>query len=202
MAGDVYTDGLKGDALKILNIRNIRALERGDIECEVMFEGMDEYVPYLATSTDTAITGQQIWLEIHNGKWGDIAPFVVTPEMLVAAKADKRCEIELWRTAQEAQPFTFEWAGRFWNAGPESIARLSPVVMAAKSTAARSVITWGDTENTGVPMSMDEITALATAMALAQVERNDMIYLRQREMKDELDELTNLNRIREFSVNE
>lgn len=189
--------------IRIVNgIRNAHYLENGAVDCEVLFEGETEFVPYTAMQNDSAPTGQNIWLALHNGKWGDIAPFVVTPDMLVAAKADKRREIELWRTAQEAQPFTFEWAGRFWNAGPESIARLSPVVMAAKSTAARSVIAWGDTENTRVPMSMDGITALATAMALAQVERNDMIYLRQREMKDALDKLTNLNRIREFSVNE
>lgn len=200
MAGDIYTGSLKGDALKILNIRNIRALERGDIECEVMFEGMDEYVPYLATSTDTAATGQQIWLELQNGKWGEIEPFVVTPEMLVAAREAKRHEINVWRTEQEAQSFTFEWNGCTWNAGPVSIARLSPVVMAAKSNTARNVIAWGDAENTQVPMSMLQLEELAIAMAQAQVERNNMIYQRQREMKEALDELADLKIVREFHV--
>ncbi|EFP69570.1 conserved hypothetical protein [Shigella dysenteriae 1617] len=32
-------------------------------------------------------------------------------------------EIEAWRTEQEAKPFTFEWNGRVWNAGPNSLGR-------------------------------------------------------------------------------
>lgn len=186
--------------MKILNIRNARALERGDIECEVMFEGMDEYVPYLATSTDTAATGQQIWLELQSGKWGEIEPFVVTPEMLVVAREAKRHEINVWRSEQETQPFTLEWNGRTWNAGPASIARLSPVVMTAKSNTARNVIAWGDAENTQVPMSMLQLEELAIAMAQAQVERNNVIYQHQREMKDALNEMTNLKAIRTFFV--
>ncbi|MEB6547377.1 DUF4376 domain-containing protein, partial [Escherichia coli] len=97
--------------MKILDIKNAHYLENGAIDCEVLFEGMDDPVPYTATPEDTAKTGQQIWQELQSGKWGEIAPFSVTPEMLEAAKAAKRQEIEAWRTEQEAQPFTFEWNG-------------------------------------------------------------------------------------------
>ncbi|EPE8742621.1 DUF4376 domain-containing protein, partial [Escherichia coli] len=103
-------------------------------------------------------------------------------------------------TEQEAQPFTFEWNGRTWNAGPDSMARLYPVVMAAKSDTARDVMTWGDANNQQVKLSMAELEELAAAMAQAQVDRNDEIYQRQREMKQELNNLEDLHSIRKLVV--
>ncbi|WP_143367396.1 DUF4376 domain-containing protein, partial [Escherichia coli] len=112
----------------------------------------------------------------------------------------KKREIELWRTEQEAQPFTFEWNGRTWNAGPDSLARLYPVVMAAKSDTARTALAWGDANNQQVKLSMPELEELAAALAQAQVDRNDEIYQRQREMKDELNNLEDLRSIREMAI--
>ncbi|EHX8895153.1 DUF4376 domain-containing protein, partial [Escherichia coli] len=80
--------------MKILDIKNAHYLESGAIDCEVLFEGMEAPVPYTATPDDTAKTGQQIWQELQSGKWGEIAPFTVTPEMLEAAKDAKKREIE------------------------------------------------------------------------------------------------------------
>ncbi|EFH9419998.1 DUF4376 domain-containing protein [Escherichia coli] len=185
---------------KIKEIKNARRLENGAIDCEVLFEGMDEVVPYTATPEDTAETGRKVWQELQSGKWGDIAPFTVTPEMLEAARAAKRQEIETWRTEQEAQQFTFKWNGRTWNAGPDSLARLYPVVMAAKSDTARNVMTWGDADNQQVKLSMPELEELAAAMAEAQLDRNDEIYQRQREMKQELNNLEDLHSIRKLVV--
>ncbi|WP_249827218.1 DUF4376 domain-containing protein, partial [Escherichia coli] len=172
------------------------------VDCEVLFEGETEFVPYTAMQDDTAPTGQHIWEELQSGKWGEIAPFTVTPELIAAAKDAKKREIEVWRTEQEAQPFTFEWNGRSWNAGPSSLARIYAVVMASKSDTARDVMTWGDADNQQVKMSMPELEELATAMAQAQVNRNDEIYRRQRQMKDVLDGLNNLADIRAFQAGE
>ncbi|EAA7255237.1 DUF4376 domain-containing protein, partial [Salmonella enterica subsp. enterica serovar Newport] len=54
--------------------------------------------------------------------------------------------------------------------------------------------------NQQVKMSMPELEELATAMAQAVVDRNDEIYQRQRQMKDELDGLNNLADIRAFQA--
>ncbi|HIA3092267.1 DUF4376 domain-containing protein [Escherichia coli] len=188
--------------MQIKKITSPRYTESGAIDCEVLFEGMDEAVPYTATPEDTATTGQQIWQELQSGKWGEIAPFTASPELIAAAKDAKKREIEAWRTEQEAQPFTFEWNSRTWNAGPDSMARLYPVVMAAKSDTARDVMAWGDADNQQVKLSMPELEELATAMAQAQVDRNDEIYRRQRQMKDVLDSLNNLADIRAFQAGE
>ncbi|EFE1379764.1 DUF4376 domain-containing protein [Escherichia coli] len=186
--------------MQIKEITSPRYTESGAIDCDVLFEGMEDPLPYTVTPEDTATTGQQIWQELQSGKWGEIAPFTVTPEMLEAAKDAKKREIEAWRTEQEAQPFTFEWNGRTWNAGPDSLARLYPVVMAAKSDTARTALAWGDADNQQVKLSMQELEELAAAMAQAQVDRNDEIYRRQREMKQELNSLEDLNSVRNFIV--
>ncbi|WP_252861926.1 DUF4376 domain-containing protein, partial [Shigella sonnei] len=77
---------------------------------------------------------------------------------------------------------------------------LYPVVMAAKSDIVRDVMTWGDADNQQVKQSMPELEELAAAMAQAQVERNDEIYRRQRELKEELNSLKDLNSVRNFIV--
>lgn len=185
---------------EIAAIRNARYLENGAVDCEVLFSDLPNFLPYTATSTDSAETGRRVWQELQSGKWGDIAPFNITKEMLEEAKAAKYQEIEAWRTEQEAQPFTFEWNGHTWNAGPDSLARLYPVVMASKSDTARDVMTWGDADNQQVKLSMPELEELAAAMAQAVVERNDEIYRRQREKKEALDTLEDLDAIRAFNV--
>ncbi|HCP4080613.1 TPA: DUF4376 domain-containing protein [Escherichia coli] len=186
--------------MQIKEITSPRYTESGAIDCDVLFEGMEAPVPYTATPEDTATTGQRIWQELQSGKWGEIAPFTITPELIAAAKDAKKREIEAWRTEQEAQQFTFEWNGRTWNAGPDSLARLYPVVMAAKSDTARNVMTWGDADNQQVKLSMPELEELAAALAQAQVDRNAEIYQRQRELKEELSSLGDLNSVRNFIV--
>ncbi|EJP0405636.1 DUF4376 domain-containing protein, partial [Escherichia coli] len=79
-------------------------------------------------------------------------------------------------------------------------ARLYPVAMASKSDTARDVMTWGDAENQQVKLSMQQLDELLTAMVQAQVDRNDEIYRRQREMKDALNALDGLNSIRKLVI--
>ncbi|ERB16498.1 hypothetical protein G918_02881 [Escherichia coli UMEA 3150-1] len=186
--------------MQIKKITSPRYTESGAIDCEVLFEGMDEAVPYTATPEDTATTGQHIWEELQSGKWGEIAPFSVTPELIAAAKDAKKMEIEAWRTEQEAQPFTFEWNGRTWNGGADSISRIAPVAMATKVAGTRSTLGWGDAANNLVTLTMAQLQELAAAMAQAQVDRNDEIYRRQREMKQKLNSLEDLHSIRKLVV--
>ena len=186
--------------MKIIDIKAMKYLEDGSVSCEVLLEHRADYIPYRAVENDSAASGQLVWTTLMSGEFGEIAPFTVTPDMLVTAREVKKREIEVWRTEQEAQPFTFEWNGRTWNAGSDSLARLYPVVMASKSDTARDVMTWDDADNQQVKLSMPELEELATAMAQAQVDRNDEIYRRQREMKEELNNLNDLRSIREMVI--
>ncbi|EJH6506608.1 DUF4376 domain-containing protein [Escherichia coli] len=190
----------------ITAVRNAAYNEYGAITCEVQFGGAVDtrgdpiWSPFTATSSDVTDYGRQLYHDLVNGKYGTVSPFTVSPEMLAVAKAAKRQEIETWRTEQETQSFTFEWNGRTWNAGPDSMARLYPAVMASKSDTARKTMVWGDAENQQVKLSMPELEELAAAMAQAQVDRNDEIYRRQREMKEELSSLVDLRSIREMTI--
>ncbi|MBM2912765.1 DUF4376 domain-containing protein, partial [Escherichia coli] len=65
---------------------------------------------------------------------------------------------------------------------------------------ARTTLAWGDADNQQVKLSMQELEELAAAMAQAQVDRNDEIYQRQREMKQELNNLEDLHSIRKLVV--
>ncbi|EPE4838429.1 DUF4376 domain-containing protein [Yersinia enterocolitica] len=185
--------------MEIKNIINPRYLENGAIDCEVLFEGMEEYFPYTATPEDTAETGQAVWRALINGDYGDIPPFEVTPAMLQAAKEQKLQEINAWRIEQEAQSFTFEYAGRTWNCNQQSMTRLSPVAAVA-NTDSRDVMSWGDANNELVLLSAEQLKGLSEAMALALMERNNRIYQRQREMKDEVAGLMDLRQVQEFVV--
>lgn len=186
--------------MEIKEIKNARWLEGGAIDCQVLFEGMEEALPYTATEDDTAETGQRVWQELQSGKWGEIAPFTVTPKMIAAAKEAKKRAIDAWRAEQEAQPFTFEWNGHTWNAGRDSLDRLAPVAMAAKVAGARAMLGWGDASNVTVSLTMAQLQELAAAMAQAQIDRNDKIYQRQREMKDALKAVEDLTEIRNFEI--
>lgn len=183
----------------VKDIRNPVYLGNGAVDCEVLFEGRSEYVVYTAAPGDAAPTGQRIWQELQSGKWGEIAPFTATPELIAAAKDAKRQEIEAWRTEQEAQSFTFEWNGRTWNAGPSSLARLTPAITAAEY-AGEQAVTWSDTTNEPVNLTVQELKSLAVALAQALSERNNAIYRYQREMKEELDDLSDLQAVRNFCV--
>ncbi|WP_072109831.1 DUF4376 domain-containing protein, partial [Shigella sonnei] len=65
---------------------------------------------------------------------------------------------------------------------------------------AQTHMAWGDADNQQVKLSMPELEELAAAMVQAVVERNDEIYRRQREMKEELSSLDDLASIRAFDV--
>ncbi|EPO0761760.1 DUF4376 domain-containing protein, partial [Shigella flexneri] len=81
-----------------------------------------------------------------------------------------------------------------------SLGRLSPVVMLAKSVTAQTHMAWSDADNQQVKLSMPELEELAAAMVQVQVDRNDEIYRRQRELKEELNSLKDLNSVRNFIV--
>ncbi|EIQ23957.1 tail fiber assembly protein [Shigella flexneri K-315] len=73
--------------------------------------------------------------------------------------------------------------------------------MLAKSVTAQTHMVWSDADNQQVKLSMPELEELAAAMVQAQVDRNDeMIYRRQRELKEELNSLKDLNSVRNFIV--
>lgn len=77
---------------------------------------------------------------------------------------------------------------------------MSSVVMLAKSDTARDVMALNDANKRQVKLSVQQLDELLTVMVQAQVNRNDEIYLRQREMKEELSNLEDLKSVRDLML--
>lgn len=95
--------------------------------------------------------------------------------------------IATWRANSEATEVTFEYAGRVWDAGLRSQSRIEPVL---KMHNLPQGFFWTDHDNNDVPVTMDELKAIADEMNVAIVTRGFAIHARQREMKEELSAMT------------
>lgn len=190
----------------ITAVRNPYYNESGTINAEVQFEGetnsdgTPRYLPFTAAEHDPMDYGRQLFADLKAGKYGPVTPFTVTPEMLTAAKQVKHAEINAWRDAQENGNIPFTLNGHRWDCGKASQTRLAPVVAVAKSGALPPGFFWTDADNIDVPMTADELAALEAAMQQNMVLQGFKIHERQRQMKEKLATLTDLNTIRQFTV--
>ncbi|ECO0902254.1 hypothetical protein AA449_27400, partial [Salmonella enterica subsp. enterica serovar Newport] len=71
----------------IISARNGRYNESGTISAEVLFSDSDRYLHFTAAEHDQMDYGRQLFADLKAGKYGEVKPFTVTPEMLAAAKA-------------------------------------------------------------------------------------------------------------------
>ncbi|HHD6426544.1 TPA: DUF4376 domain-containing protein [Escherichia coli] len=186
--------------MNIIQILNPRYLENGAIDCEVLFEGGALPVPYTAMATDSAETGRQIWEELQGGKWGEVAPFTVTPEHLEVARAAKHAEIITWRDMQEKGNVIFELDDHRWDAGKASQERLAPVVSVARAGALPEGFFWTDADNHDIPVDAAFLARLEAGMTQAMVLQGFRIHERQRQMKEEIAAMTDMKAIRAYTV--
>ncbi|EBJ4701457.1 DUF4376 domain-containing protein [Salmonella enterica] len=126
---------------------------------------------------------------------------IPVPEyILSAARQKKRAEINAWRDAQENGSVIFTLNGHRWDCGKASQTRLSPVVAVAKSGMLPPGFFWTDADNIDVPLTTDELTALEAAMQQNMVLQGFKIHERQRQMKEEVDKLTDYKAIKDYAV--
>ncbi|EAO0949670.1 DUF4376 domain-containing protein [Salmonella enterica] len=190
--------------MTITDAKNARYNDNGTITAEVQFEGetnsdgTPRYSPFTAAEHDPQDYGRELFADLKSGKYGEVKPFTVTPEMLTAAKQAKHAEINAWRDAQENGSIIFTLNGHRWDCGKASQARLAPVVAVAKSGALPPGFFWTDADNIDVPMTTDELTALEAAMQQNMVMQGFKIHERQRQMKEEVDKLTTIDDVRAY----
>ncbi|EAX1686061.1 DUF4376 domain-containing protein, partial [Salmonella enterica] len=94
----------------------------------------------------------------------------------------------------------FTLNGHRWDCGKSSQTRLAPVVAVAKSGELPPGFFWTDADNIDVPMSTDELTALEVAMQQNMVLQGFKIHERQRQMKEEVDKLTDYKAVQDYAV--
>lgn len=121
-----------------MNIEDIQAPEWANkghtaINCRVKFAEFDEFLPFTACPNDFEEHGRRIYSELESGKYGPVAPFIVTDKMVEDLRNQKLAEISNWRDVQENANIIFELGNRRWDGGKASQARLAPVVMAGSA---------------------------------------------------------------------
>ncbi|EKK3319797.1 DUF4376 domain-containing protein [Salmonella enterica] len=184
--------------MKILAAKDGVYTESGMINALIHFEGFDDFVPFTASPDDTEGYGQEIFAELKAGKYGPVQPFTVTPQMIQAAKDRKHAEINAWRDEQEDGNYPFTLNGHRWDCGKASQTRLAPVTAMAKAGKLPPGFFWTDADNVDVPVTADELIALEAAMQQNMVIEGFKIHERQRQMKEEVDKLTDYKAIQGY----
>lgn len=186
--------------MNIISATNGVYTENGNIDCEVHFEGFDDFIPFTSSPDDSEEHGRQLYTDLKAGKYGPVTPFTVTPEMVTAAKAAKRAEINHWRDEQENGSYLFEHDGHKWDYGKSTQDRMSISLAMAKRGALPAGFAWTDGDNNIVPMDNAGLIALAAAIEQAMFEKGVQINQRQLQMKAEMEALTTLVDIRNYRV--
>lgn len=191
----------------ITAVRNAVSNENGGIDCEIQFQGAMEadgvtplFLPYTSTPSDNAEYGPQLYAALVAGEYGDIPPFMATPEIIRAAKDRKRGEINAWRDVQESREYLFTYDGRRWDYGKATKARMSISLALAKRHALPEGFAWTDGDNNIVPVTNESLTALAAATEQVMFEKGMEINQRQLQMKAEVEALNDLRAIRHYVV--
>ncbi|EHT2533900.1 DUF4376 domain-containing protein [Salmonella enterica] len=157
-------------------------------------DGTPVYLPVTMTDDES---GPDAWML---ARIKSLYTIPVPGFILEAARQKKRAEINAWRDAQENGSVIFTLNGHRWDCGKASQTRLSPVVAVAKSGMLPPGFFWTDADNIDVPMTTDELTALEAAMQQNLVLQGFKIHERQRQMKEEVDKLTDYKAIKDYAV--
>ncbi|EPO0666956.1 TPA: DUF4376 domain-containing protein [Salmonella enterica subsp. enterica serovar Newport] len=119
---------------------------------------------------------------------------------LNTALIQKHAEINAWRNSQENANYVFQFNNHNWDYGKATQERLSLSVQMAKSNKLPAGFIWTDADNNDVPMSAGELLNLSDAIDQAMFTTGLQIHLRQRQMKEDVDKLTDYKAIQQYAV--
>ncbi|ENV8758694.1 DUF4376 domain-containing protein [Salmonella enterica subsp. enterica serovar Saintpaul] len=116
------------------------------------------------------------------------------------ARRRKHADINNWRNTQENANYVFQFNNRNWDYGKATQERLTLSVQMAKQNKLPDGFIWTDADNNDVPMSAGELLNLSDAIDQAMFTMGLKIHLRQREMKEEIDKLTDAQAVLDYVV--
>ncbi|HAF5679633.1 TPA: DUF4376 domain-containing protein [Salmonella enterica] len=116
------------------------------------------------------------------------------------ARKQKFAEINAWRNVQENANYTFTFNNHHWDYGKATQERLTLSVQMAKANKLPDGFIWTDADNNDVPMTAGELLNLSDAIDQAMFTKGLQIHLRQREMKEEVDKLTDAQAVLDYVV--
>lgn len=109
--------------------------------------------------------------------------------------------IEVWRNQQEASSVGFTYAGHEWDSSKASLQRLEPVLEIAEQGYLPPDFIWTSRDNVDVPVpDVAFLAGLKAAMITRMVEQGYAIHLRQRQMKQEIADLTTVDALLQYHV--
>ncbi|EDS5484643.1 DUF4376 domain-containing protein [Salmonella enterica subsp. enterica] len=114
------------------------------------------------------------------------------------ARRRKHDEINAWRDSQENANHVFTFNGRNWDYGIATQQRLTLSVQAAKQNRLPEDFIWTDADNNDVPMTAGELLNLSDAIDQAMFAKGLQIHMRQRQMKEEIDKLTDVKAVMDY----
>ncbi|EAV6339009.1 DUF4376 domain-containing protein [Salmonella enterica] len=116
------------------------------------------------------------------------------------ARSRKHDEINAWRNKQESANCIFTFDNHKWDYGKATQERLSLSVQMAKANKLPAGFIWTDADNNDVPMTAGELLNLSDAIDQAMFTMGLKIHMRQREMKEEIDKLTDVKAILDYKI--
>ncbi|EDF0808126.1 phage tail protein [Salmonella enterica subsp. enterica serovar Newport] len=129
--------------------------------------------------------------KFENGQW--VAD-------LNTALIQKHAEINAWRNSQENANYVFQFNNHNWDYGKTTQERLTLSVQMAKQNKLPVGFIWTDADNNDVPMSAGELLNLSDAIDQAMFTTGLQIHLRQRQMKEDIDKLTDAQAVLDYVV--
>lgn len=163
----------------------------------------DNYPDDLILLTDEhyheLMQGQMDGKYIEHRKDGPILVDYPT-QSLEDARKQKHAEINAWRNVQENANYTFTFNNHNWDYGKATQERLTLSVQMAKANKLPDGFIWTDADNNDVPMTADELLNLSDAIDQAMFTKGLQIHMRQREMKEEIDKLTDVKAILDYKI--
>lgn len=115
-------------------------------------------------------------------------------------RSRKHDEINAWRNKQESANYTFTFDNHKWDYGKATQERLTLSVQMAKANKLPAGFIWTDADNNDVPMTAGELLNLSDAIDQAMFTKGLKIHMRQREMKEEIDGMTDVKAILDYKV--
>ncbi|EKC2305967.1 DUF4376 domain-containing protein [Salmonella enterica] len=127
--------------------------------------------------------------KFENGQW--VAD-------LNTALIQKHADINNWRNTQENANYTFTFNNHNWDYGKATQERLTLSVQMAKQNKLPDGFIWTDADNNDVPMTSGELINLSDAIDQAMFTTGLQIHLRQRQMKEEVDKMTDAKKVLDY----
>ncbi|MGG6006387.1 DUF4376 domain-containing protein [Salmonella enterica] len=135
-----------------------------------------------------------------SGRWGFDGTNIIDLMTREDARSRKHNEIDRWRNVQENANYTFTFNNHKWDYGKVTQDRLSLSVQMAKANKLPDGFIWTDADNNDIPMTAGELLSLSDAIDQAMFTKGLQIHLRQREMKEEIDKLTDAQAVLDYVV--